>query len=203
MEQKSTLRKIIEWIICIIIVFVIASFCRYFLIAISEVKMISMKPTLEQGDKLILNRTIRITKKIPKRYEIITFEAPSSVYSLKEVNEAWPIAKYENNSADSFLENKKISYIKRVIALPGERVDIKNGKVWINNKLLEEPYLKNNALTDSKKFKSFIVPDKYIFAMGDNRPESKDCRDFGCIPLKKIEGIAKFRIFPLNKIRNS
>ena len=64
--------------------------------------------------------------------------------------------------------------------------------------LLEEEYLSKDILTTSDKFYDFIVPEGYIFAMGDNRPKSTDCRDFGCIPIEKIEGIVVFRFWPLD-----
>jgi signal peptidase I len=67
--------------------------------------------------------------------------------------------------------------------------------------LLDEPYLDSSVKTTSMDgaFYDFIVPDGCVFAMGDNRSDSKDCRVFGCIPLNKIEGTVLFRMFPLNK----
>ena len=63
----------------------------------------------------------------------------------------------------------KRSYIKRAVAFPGEHVKIENGKVYINGKELEESYLNDDVVTESRHFNDFIVPDGYIFAMGDNR----------------------------------
>ena len=100
----------------------------------------------------------------------------------------------------NFLEIGKISYIKRVIALPGEHVEIKDGGVYINGSKLEESYLQPGVVTDSLGgvYTDFVVPENCVFAMGDNRPQSTDCRRFGCIPLEKIEGKVKLRIWPLN-----
>ena len=89
----------------------------------------------------------------------------------------------------NFLEIGKRSYIKRVIALPGEHVQIKDDKVYINGEALDEPYLQPGIVTDllGNGFYDFTVPENTVFAMGDNRTHSTDCRAFGCIPLEKIE----------------
>ena len=98
------------------------------------------------------------------------------------------------------LEIGKESYIKRVIALPGEHVEIKEGKVYINGEELDEPYLKDDVITEpTGVLNDFIVPENTVFAMGDNREGSKDCRAFGCIPLEKIESKVVIRFWPLNK----
>jgi signal peptidase I len=98
------------------------------------------------------------------------------------------------------LETNKTSYIKRVIALPGEHVELKDGKVYINGEELEEDYLQPGVVTDSAKgvLTDFVVPENCVFAMGDNRSQSTDCRAFGCIPLEKIEGKVSLRFWPLN-----
>ena len=101
----------------------------------------------------------------------------------------------------NFLEIGKRSYIKRVIALPGEHVQIKDGKVYINDKELKEDYLQAGIVTDilGNGFDDFTVPENCVFAMGDNRNHSTDCRAFGCIPLEKIESTVAIRIWPLEK----
>ena len=98
---------------------------------------------------------------------------------------------------------KKEKFIKRVIALPGEHVKIENGKVYINGTELEEPYLQPNVVTtvDAKNynyFSEFTVPEGYVFAMGDNRSQSTDCRAFGCVPVEKVESKVWIRFWPLN-----
>lgn len=169
-----------------------------------------MYPTLMENQRLLLSRIIRTTKEIPNRGDIITFEKPSKIsYTADEIDKENPIAKYEyipSNFIKKFsyyiLEIGKESYIKRVIALPGEHVVIKDGKVFINNKELDEKYLQEDVKTEINQntgFDDFIVPQNCIFAMGDNRSGSMDCRDFGCIPLEKIEGTVWIRIFPFNK----
>lgn len=210
MINKMKIQNIIEWIICIIIAVILALAIRYYIITPTVVKKSSMYPTLMENQRLLLSRIIRTTKEIPNRGDIITFEKPSKIsYTADEIDKENPIAKYEyipSNFIKKFsyyiLEIGKESYIKRVIALPGEHVVIKDGKVFINNKELDEKYLQEDVKTEINQnigFDDFIVPQNCIFAMGDNRSGSMDCRDFGCIPLEKIEGTVWIRIFPFNK----
>ena len=166
-----------------------------------------MYPTLVQDQRLWLNRWGRTTKTLPKRGQIITFEEPAKTnYIESELNKENPVAKYNKKTGvrwfiNNFLEIGKRSYIKRVIALPGEHVQIKDGKVYINEQEFEEPYLQSGIVTDimGVGYDDFVVPENCVFAMGDNRNHSTDCRAFGCIPLEKIESTVAIRIWPLNK----
>lgn len=205
MSEKT--RNIVEWIVCIVIAIVITLLFRYYIATPTVVKQVSMYPTLESDQRLIVKRTFRITGKTPERGDIVTFEAPVHAYKSGTADQSNPIAVYseENrgfikNFVYNVLEVTKKSYIKRVIALPGEHVEIKDGKVYINGKEFEEDYLRDDVITESEIFKDFIVPDGYLFCMGDNREKSTDCRSFGCVPLKKIEGIVICRFWPLNTI---
>jgi len=202
------IKEALEWVYCIIIAIVLALLFRYFIGTPTIVKQVSMYPTLVQDQRLWLNRWGRTTKTLPERGDIITFEAPSKkIYAESEVDQSNPIAKYEDEPTNILgkftkyvLEIGKESYIKRVIALPGEHVQIKNGKVYINDKELEEKYLQEGIVTDvvGAGLTDFIVPENCVFAMGDNRSHSTDCRAFGCIPLEKIESKVAIRIWPLN-----
>ena len=206
--MSEKIKDILEWIYCIVIAVILALLFRYYIGTPTIVKQVSMYPTLVQDQRLWLNRWGRTIKKLPSRGDIITFEAPSQkTYSYSEVNQSNPIAKYDyelNGLFDKFvyyvLEINKDSYIKRVIALPGEHVEIKDGKVYINNKILKEDYLQDGIVTDvvGAGFDDFVVPENCVFAMGDNRNHSTDCRAFGCIPLEKIESKVWIRIWPLN-----
>ena len=205
--MNSTVKEVLEWVYCIIIALVLAMLFRYFIGTPTIVKMESMKPTLEQDQRLWLNRWGRTTKTLPERGQIITFEEPAKLeYTESEIDESNPVAQYEKRTGwdwfvRNFLEIGKRSYIKRVIALPGEHVQIKDGKVYINDKELDEPYLQDGIVTDviGPGFDDFVVPENCVFAMGDNRNHSTDCRAFGCIPLEKIESTVAIRIWPLNK----
>lgn len=206
--MNSTVKEILEWIYCILIALVLAMLFRYFIGTPTIVKQVSMYPTLVQDQRLWLNRWGRTTKTLPERGKIITFEEPDKINyaSQSEIDLENPVAKYEEKSGfqwfvNNFLEIGKRSYIKRVIALPGEHVQIKDGKVYINDEELEEPYLQAGIVTDvtGVGFNDFVVPENCVFAMGDNRNHSTDCRAFGCIPLEKIESTVAIRIWPLDK----
>ena len=205
--MNSTVKEVLEWVYCIIIALVLAMLFRYFIGTPTIVKMESMKPTLEQDQRLWLNRWGRTTKTLPERGQIITFEEPAKLeYTESEIDESNPVAQYEKRTGwdwfvRNFLEIGKRSYIKRVIALPGEHVQIKDGKVYINDKELDESYLQDGIVTDviGPGFDDFVVPENCVFAMGDNRNHSTDCRTFGCIPLEKIESTVALRIWPLDK----
>ena len=208
MSEKT--KDILEWFYCIIIALVLAMLFRYFIGTPTVVKQVSMQPTLLQDERLWLNRLGRTFGTMPKRGEIITFEEPEQIsYTSSNIDLENPVAKYSEKNvfkwfSENFLEIGKKSYIKRVIALPGEHVQIKDGKVFINDKELEENYLQPGIVTDvtGVGFNDFIVPENCVFAMGDNRNHSTDCRSFGCIPLNKVESIVAIRIWPLNKWGN-
>ena len=209
MSEKT--KDILEWVYCIIIALVLAMLFRYFIGTPTIVKQASMYPTLIQDERLWLNRWGRTTKTLPERGDIITFEEPAKIkYTASEIDESNPVAQYNDRTGfdwfiHNFLEIGKRSYIKRVIALPGEHVEIKDGNVYIDGEELDEPYLQDGIVTDlyvntnGVGFDDFVVPENCVFAMGDNRNHSTDCRAFGCIPLEKIESTVAIRIWPLNK----
>jgi signal peptidase I len=207
-EQKAKLKDIFEWGYCIIIAVVLALLVRYYVGTPTIVNQTSMYPTFNNNDRLILNRLYRTCKTTPARGDIITFEAPSVNYLNGEKADLEnPTAIYKNEPQGLFskfiynvVEYGKISYIKRVIALPGEHVQIKDGKVYINGEELIEDYLSEDVITQSEggQFIDIIVPEGTVFAMGDNRGHSSDSRMFGCVPYKKIEGKVVLRFWPLN-----
>lgn len=213
-EKKAALKDIFEWIYCIIIAVILALLVRYYVGTPTIVNQTSMVPTFNNNDRLILNRLYRTLKTTPQRGDIITFEAPSVSYiNGEEADLNNPVAIYNNEPEGLFskfmynvVEFGKTSYIKRVIGLPGEHVQIKDGKVYINGEELQEDYLPEGTVTDSMasdgisggKFLDLIVPDGTVFAMGDNRSHSADSRRFGCIPYEKIEGKVVLRFWPLN-----
>ena len=202
-------KDILEWVYCIIIAVVLALLVRYFVGTPTIVKQPSMYPTLKEDQRLILNRLDRTFNKTPQRGDIVTFEAPSENYiPYSEADLENPVAVYNNDEdmnvfekfAYKVLEINKISYIKRVIALPGEHVKIEDGYVYINGKRLEEDYLQEGIITDDLQgaFVDITVPEGYVYCLGDNRSKSTDCRRFGCIPIDKIEGKVVLRFWPFD-----
>ena len=206
-ETKARIKDIIEWIICIIIALIIAIAFRYYVGTPTIVQQPSMVPTLQPNQRLWLNRWVRTTKKMPAKGDIITFEAPSKLDLTSEDIAQSAVARYEDEPTSIWkkfsyyvLEVGKTSYIKRVIGLPGDHVVIKDGKVYVNDQELQETYLPSGIVTDNGhgNCTDIIVPENCVFAMGDNRAQSSDCRRFGCIPLEKIESKVWIRIWPLN-----
>lgn len=100
-------------------------------------------------------------------------------------------------------------YIKRVIGLPGDKVEAKNDQVYINGKALKESYLTKYAVSGNftadfslqSLFNQSTVPEDSYFVLGDNRPISKDSRKIGFIKKSAIKGVVRFRYWPLNKIQ--
>lgn len=200
-DKKAVIKEVLEWTYCIVIAVALALLIRYFIGTPTVVKQSSMYPTLKQNQRLVLNRLYRTFHDTPERGDIITFEAPSQSVAtgVKAV--------YDNEPQNVFekfcyyvLEVNKMSYIKRVVALPGEHVQIADGKVYINGEELKEDYLQENVVTEAKSIylTDFTVPDGYVFAIGDNREYSGDCRAFGCIPFEKIESKVWIRFWPFD-----
>ena len=206
MEFSNKTKDILEWIACILIALILALVIRYYVGTPTIVQQVSMYPTLKQNQRLILNRWVRTTKTMPERGDIITFEAPTS--ESYQFDGSSVVAKYSREPKTLLskivhygLEIGKDSYIKRVIALPGEHLLISDGKVYINGVELKEDYLQPQITTSVEDcpYYDLTVPENCVFVMGDNRPESTDSRRFGCIPLEKIEGVVTIRFWPLNK----
>jgi len=212
MVINDKVKNILEWVFCIVVAFVLALLIKYFIGTPTVVEQESMKPTLIEEHRLLLNRWGRTIKKMPERGDIITFEAPSNVrenIQEEDIDFNNPVAKYENEPTSLWgkftyyvLEIGKNSYIKRVIGLPGEHVQIKDGKVYINGEELQEDYLPEGVETRAnypdEYFLDLVVPENSVFAMGDNRGRSTDCRKFGCIPLEKIESKVWIRFWPFD-----
>jgi len=198
--------KVIEWLICLVLSVGVALAIRYYIVTLRVVEQASMTPTLSTGQKLMLNRWHMTRNKDLPRGTIVTFYAPSIIY-LREITDlSHPVASYykdENFSTwEKFkyyiLETNRVSYVKRIIGIAGDHIEISNGKVYLNGKLLDEPYLAPNTQTIATGglFTDVIVPDGYVFVMGDNRSKSTDSRYFGCIPVDKIEGTLFIRFWP-------
>ena len=197
--KKSLLREIMEWFFCIIAAFVLAITIKYFFFTPTLVQQTSMTPTILDGQRVLINRTVRTFNLPIYRGDIITFERPIDT----DVEKGIGIYKDENTVVYTLLhdvlEMGKISYIKRVIGTAGDHVLIKGGNVYVNDMKLEEVYLPEDTDTPKRgDFYDLIVPEGYIFVMGDNRGGSSDSREFGCIPLDKVEGRVTYRIWPLS-----
>jgi len=205
--MNEKMKNILEWVYCFVIAITVAILVKYFIGVPTIVKQDSMDPTLKDGERLILSRLTRTFHGEYERGDIITFEAPSNA-SLRQasVDQENPVAKYENEPTNIFskfayyvLEFGKKSYIKRIIAVAGDHVEVRDGKIYLNGEELKEDYLPDGTITYSENYNDFTVPDGYVFAVGDHREVSLDSRAFGCIPVDKIESKVALRFWPLNK----
>ena len=144
-KKDKITNEVLEWIFCIVIAVVLAFLIKGFIGTFTTVKQESMYPTLKNDQRLWLDRTIRTFNGKYNRGDIVTFEAPrgSNVY----ISNTNPKAVYEERQNflevinKDFLEVDKISLIKRVIGLPGDHIQIKDGSVYVNGEKLEEIYL--------------------------------------------------------------
>ncbi|HKW07227.1 MAG TPA: signal peptidase I [Candidatus Dormibacteraeota bacterium] len=141
-----------------------------------HVEGLSMFATLDDNDYLIANK-IDYRLHPPQRGDIVILRPPTT------------------NTTD---------FIKRIIALPGERLLIRDGTIYIDGHKLDEPYLPEEWTIDNtwnNGVEATIPPNDY-FVMGDNRNRSQDSRFFGAISRDRIDGKAWFRIWPLDKFGN-
>ena len=160
-------------IVAAILAAVVISFVRP-----TIVKQTSMQDTLNPNDYIIMYRRAYSGDKEPKRGDIVIFKS-----QLQDEN------------------GKNKLLIKRVIGLPGDKITINDGKVYINDKEYDESYLKDGYTTGSVN--NFKVPKGEYFVMGDNRVVSIDSRysEVGCVKKDAIKGRAVLRLFPFTKIK--
>ncbi len=167
-EMRSLLRDIIfAGVIAILIV--------VFVVQPVRVEGQSMMPRLHDQDRIFVNKFI---------------------YPLREwLGDREPI-KRGDIVVLLFPNDPSKSYIKRVVGLPGERVEIEDGKLMINGEVINEPYLDTEYLSHDSTPSPVDVKSHHYFVMGDNRNNSSDSRSWGLVPEKYIYGQAIFRYYP-------
>lgn len=173
-RRRSPLRNAIEWIAVIAGALVVALVIKTFLFQAFYIPSESMEPTLTEGDRVLVNKLSYDLHDV-NRGDVIVFERPP--------NE--PVSEIED-------------LIKRVVGLPGDTVEGRDGRVYVNGTPLEEPYLPSGVLTDP--FAPIEVPEGHVFVMGDNRGNSRDSRVFGPISEDLIVGRAFITVWPLGRV---
>lgn len=193
-KDRGTLAFLRELPGLILIAFLLALVIKTFVIQAFFIPSRSMLPTLEVGDRVIVNKFVYDFGE-PQRGDIIVFENPSLVEPDRNPLAAfwqWLIEGL-GVSADP---NK--DFIKRVIGLPGDTVEVKNGRVFVNGERIPEPYTSDQR--DPSDFPPATVEPDHVFVMGDNRPNSQDSRNIGPIPYEKIVGKAFLLLWPPSRI---
>ena len=172
-NDKKTLKNILGWLRAIILGILIAFVIKFFLVDLTQVKGRSMDHTLHDGDLMMVNRIENWMGKDYERGDIVIVESPA----------------------------KDKLYIKRVIGLPGEQVELEDGYFYINGEKLEEDYLDPGMTTpQTGEFFAWFLGDDDYFLVGDNRVNSNDSRNFGPIKRKSFKGQAFLRIYPFSKM---
>lgn len=166
-DLKKQIKEILAWILTIALAVVAARLINKYVIIKAEVPTGSMEHTIEVDD-CILGLQLAYLFSKPERGDILIFP--------------WP-------------DNPDVTYVKRVIGLPGETVEIKNGAVYINGTSIEEPYLKEEMVGE---YGPYVVPEGCYFMMGDNRNSSQDSRRWNNTFLNEDDIMAKvlFRYSP-------
>ncbi|KAI4444512.1 MAG: signal peptidase I [Ruminococcus sp.] len=170
-RKRKIISEILDWSRTILIALIVGFAASKVLITSAQVPTGSMEDTIMPGSRLIINRIAYAVSK-PKRGDIIAFYFP---------------------------DDEETVYLKRIIALPGETVEGKNGNVLVDGEPLEEDYVTEEIDSD---FGPYYVPTDMYFVMGDNRNDSWDSRfwDHKFVAKKKIIGKAEMEYFPKIKL---
>ena len=203
-EKNSIGREIWEWTYTIVIAVAIALIIKGFIFDIVKVDGSSMFPTLVDGERLIVTK---LGYK-PKQGDIIildsTYENREEYYDAVALDKGKEeLSFYKKFSLKMNMpENlKKKYYVKRIIAMPGQTLDLVDGKVYIDGKQLDEPYYEGiTASIDPAVEYPITVEEDKVFVMGDNRTRSKDSRssELGQVPYEAILGKSQVRIWPIS-----
>lgn len=167
MGQLGT--EIRDWVISIAVAVALAMFIRTFVVELYLVDGPSMMPTLEHQQRLVVNKFV-YRMRAPERGEILIFQYP---------------------------RDKSRDFIKRVIAVPGDTIEIRDHNVYVNGELQNEDYILAKSRMDYPKT---TIPEGHVFVMGDNRNNSEDSRfpDVGFVPYELLKGKAMLVFWPLS-----
>lgn len=172
-SKRGWRKELLEWIKSIGIALVIVLILNHFVFNLSTVEGLSMQPTLEDDEWLFINRAVYLFGE-PTRGDVVILRDPDG-----------------NLGRDQFL-------VKRIVGVPGDRVAIQDGVLYIDGEPLEEPYV--DVQIQDGDMPELTVGNNEFFVMGDNRHRgsSLDSRDFGPVDKKLIKGRADFILWPFS-----
>jgi len=171
-NNNRFLYHVVDWIESIIVALILALIIRQFAFQTSEVLSGSMIPTLLVRDRVIVNKLVYRYYGKMDRGDIVLFK--STIPPQRD-------------------------FIKRLIGLPGERIQIRKGQVFIDGKAIDQS--KWPVIWDDSNFGPYKIPENNYFFLGDNRPDSYDSRFWGAVPRENIIGKAELLIWPPLRIR--
>lgn len=184
-KQAARNRALVEWIAVIVGAIAVAFLVKTFLVQAFFIPSSSMEPTLQVNDRVLVNK-LSYDFNDPGRGDLVVFEKPDNLVSETD------------------------DLIKRIVGLPGETLELIDGRVYIDGRGLNEPYVREiptNWLGFDATARELcsgenlcVIPEGYVFVMGDNRTGSTDSRRFGPIREDTIVGRAFLRIWPLNDV---
>ena len=187
-SSRSTTRSVIEWIAVIGGALIVALIIKTFLIQAFYIPSGSMETTLDIGDRVLVNKLSYRVHDV-NRGDLVVFEANEGAGDCGQ-----PVSDAAATASESGIKD----LIKRVIGLPGDTVEGRDGQLLVNGRLLVEPYLDEGVTTGD--FAAVEIPEGCIWVMGDNRGDSRDSRSFGPIDEDQIVGRAFVRVWPLNDL---
>jgi signal peptidase I len=174
-SDRDKVRSIVEWVAVVVGALVVALVVKTFLFQAFYIPSASMEPTLQKGDRVLVNKLSYDLHDV-HRGDVIVFELPPEKVGPDGIKDL----------------------IKRVVGLPGDVIESRDGDVYIDGKLLKEPYLPDGVTTDHPPIEKQTVPEGHVFVLGDNRDNSADSRfeNRGPIPIDTIIGRAFIQVWP-------
>ena len=197
LKLDPRIREIIETVVFVVVMVILI---RFFIFEIRWIPSASMHPGLLEGDRIVVEKFSRFYK-TPERGDIMVFYPPFE----KIQNTPW---KLFSRLTGFFC--KDVAYIKRVIALPNDKFEIKTdslgrSSIWINDEKLDEPYIESayygKSCNEDMLCGPVIVPEHNYVMLGDNRGNSYDGRFWGFLPEDRFIGRAVFTFWPLTRIK--
>ena len=192
----STKNSLIELVTIVAIALGLALLIQAFLVKPFRIPSQSMEPTLDVGQRVLVDR-VRFHFRDPKVGDVVVFKPPHGA----DLNECGAAPNPGQACAVSTKQRSNTNFIKRIVAVPGDHLAVRRGRVYINGKLRDPWKINKSADCGICNLpKELTVPPGQYYMMGDNRGESADSREWGPVPRKWIIGKAFFTYWPPDRI---